>query len=97
MVKTEALDPELARVGWLASNFVWCLGYSFERSRAGLDLLIHKRHNDHRVDKLRLILLFDIETNMQNKRLGCEAMKRAESCRGVSPEQYGHRRDKASN
>eukprot|EP00957_Ditylum_brightwellii_P075503 5738702-Ditylum_brightwellii.AAC.2 len=63
-MKTEALDPELARVGWLASNFVWCSGYSSEQPRAGLDLLRHKKHNDHRVDKLRPILLFDIETNM---------------------------------
>eukprot|EP00957_Ditylum_brightwellii_P072678 5523308-Ditylum_brightwellii.AAC.1 len=28
MVKIEALDPEMARVGWLASNFIWCSGYS---------------------------------------------------------------------
>ena len=49
MVKTEAKDDELGRIGWLASNFLWCSGYSSNRSREGLDLLIHKKPNDYRV------------------------------------------------
>ena len=97
MIKTECLDPYIANTNWNASNFPWCTGYSPRRYRTGLDLLIHKRANDNRVDRLRPILLFDLEANMHNKRLGKEAMQRAEECHGIAPEQYGSRKKKAAD
>eukprot|EP00957_Ditylum_brightwellii_P072280 5494305-Ditylum_brightwellii.AAC.1 len=78
MIKTECLDPYIANTNWNSSNFLWCTGYSPRRYRTGLDLLIHKWSNDNRVDRLRPILLLDLEANMHNKRLGKEAMQRAE-------------------
>eukprot|EP00957_Ditylum_brightwellii_P094726 7213784-Ditylum_brightwellii.AAC.1 len=67
MIKAEASDTYLAQVGWQASNFPWCTGYSPDRFLRGLDLLIHKKPNDNRVHRLWPILLFDLEANMHNK------------------------------
>eukprot|EP00957_Ditylum_brightwellii_P117234 8941121-Ditylum_brightwellii.AAC.1 len=92
MIKTEQEDPYLAHMGWMASNVPWCTGYSPQRSREGLDLLIHKKPNDNRVTKLHPILLIDIEANMHNKRLGKEAMERAEKLNTIAPEQFGSRK-----
>lgn len=97
MVKAEATDPELAHQNWMSSNYVWCSGYSPDRFRTALDLLIHKKPGDNRVHRLRPIMLFDIECNIHNKRLGWFAMQRAEECEGVAPEQYGSRKHKAAD
>eukprot|EP00957_Ditylum_brightwellii_P136721 10426141-Ditylum_brightwellii.AAC.1 len=60
------------------------LGYLPIRFRQDTDLLIHKKANDNRVSKLRPILLFNIEANMHNKRLGREAMEMAEENGGIA-------------
>eukprot|EP00957_Ditylum_brightwellii_P078893 5998482-Ditylum_brightwellii.AAC.1 len=75
MIKTECLDPYIVNTNWNASNFSWCTGYSPRRYRTVLDLLIHKQANNNRVDRLRPILLFDLEANIHNKRLDKEAMQ----------------------
>eukprot|EP00957_Ditylum_brightwellii_P054264 4110314-Ditylum_brightwellii.AAC.1 len=92
MVKTEAVDPCISRINWHASNFTWCTGYLSIRFRQGTDLLIHKRAIDKWVIKMRSILLFDIDVNMHNKRLGREAMEKAEENGGIAPEQYNNRK-----
>eukprot|EP00957_Ditylum_brightwellii_P096743 7368025-Ditylum_brightwellii.AAC.1 len=97
MVKTEATDPLLARVNWQASNFPWCSGYSPIRFRHGLDLLIHKRLNSNCIDSLRPNFLFDIEANMHNKRLGKDAMNRAENCGSIAPEQFESKKEKSAD
>eukprot|EP00957_Ditylum_brightwellii_P080911 6154933-Ditylum_brightwellii.AAC.1 len=48
MVKTEAADPLLSRIGWNAFNYPWCLGYAPQCYCQGLDLLIHKDPDDFR-------------------------------------------------
>eukprot|EP00957_Ditylum_brightwellii_P047340 3596844-Ditylum_brightwellii.AAC.1 len=96
MIKIELSNPILADVNWKASNFPWCTGYSPSRFRSGLDLLIHKRNNENRVNKLRPILLFGIEANMHNKMLSKDAMRRAEACGGVASEQFGSQRNKSA-
>eukprot|EP00957_Ditylum_brightwellii_P159509 12141955-Ditylum_brightwellii.AAC.2 len=68
MMKTECLDPYIDNTNWNASNCLWCTGYSPRRYRSGLNLLIHKQSNDNRVDRLRPILLFDLEANMLARR-----------------------------
>eukprot|EP00957_Ditylum_brightwellii_P154339 11745028-Ditylum_brightwellii.AAC.1 len=97
MIKTDLEDKYISQVNWHASNVPWCSGYSPKRFRKGLDLLIHKRHNDNRVSKLCPILLFDIKANMHNKRLGKEAMRRAEIIGGIAMEQYGSCKNQAAN
>eukprot|EP00957_Ditylum_brightwellii_P201642 15326568-Ditylum_brightwellii.AAC.2 len=90
-------DTYLAQVSWQASNFPWLSGYSPDRYRKGLDLLIHKKPDNNRVNRLRPILLFDLEANMHNKRLGRFAMELAEGNGGIAEEQYGSRKHKAAD
>eukprot|EP00957_Ditylum_brightwellii_P198834 15155650-Ditylum_brightwellii.AAC.1 len=97
MIKTELEDKYISQVNWHASNIPWCTGHSLKRFCKGLDLLIHKRHNDNRVSKLRPILLFNIEANMHNKCSGEEAMCRTEIVGGISMEQYGSRKNQAAD
>ena len=78
MVKTEALDPELAEIVWRRFNFPCYIGYSPKRYRKRLDILIHEYPTDFRPHRLRPILLFDIETNIHNKSLVRYAVNRAE-------------------
>lgn len=97
MVRTELDDMELAEIGWHRFNFPWCTGYSPDRFRRGLDLLLHKDPNDFRPHRLRPILLFDIEANLHNKVLGRYTMRNAEAINGLAPEQYGSRSFKAAD
>ena len=77
MEKTDALDLELAEIVWQRFNLPWCMGYSLKCYQRGLDLLITKEPNDFRPHRLHTILLFDIETNMQNKHLERTTMRKA--------------------
>eukprot|EP00957_Ditylum_brightwellii_P021422 1616084-Ditylum_brightwellii.AAC.1 len=97
MIKTEVNDPYIANINGKASNFIWCTGYSPKLYREGLNLLIHNRSNNNRVSKLRPILLFDIEANMHNKRLGRFAIERAEGLGGIAPKQFGSRKYKSAD
>ena len=56
-------------------------------------MLIPKKPDDFEVSHLRPILLFDINCNQNNKRLGREVMRLAETHDGLTSEQYGSRKD----
>ena len=94
MIKTEALDPELAEIFCQRFNLPWCMGYFPKRYQRGLYLLIHKYPNDYRPHIIRPIILLEIETNMHNKHLGRTAMCKAKNLDGLDPEQYGTRKSK---
>ena len=95
MVKTEVLDPELAKSGWHRFNFPWCTGYSPKRYQIGLDNIFHKDPNDCRLQRRWPILLFDIEANMHNKHLGRIAMSQSEIIDVIDREHYRIRKAKA--
>ena len=61
MVKTDAMESELAEIGWRRFNFPWFTGYSTKRYRKVLDLIIHKDPNDYQPHRLHPILLVDIK------------------------------------
>ena len=97
MVKTYALDPELREANWRIFNFPWCTRYPPNRHQRGLDLLIHKDHEDFHPHQLRPILMFDIEANLHNKYLEKLSMRISEELGDLSPEQYGSRKGKAAD
>eukprot|EP00957_Ditylum_brightwellii_P210043 15364506-Ditylum_brightwellii.AAC.2 len=84
MIKTEIGDPCIANVNWNASNFPWCTRYSPNRFR-------------NRVYWTRPTLLFNLEANIQNKRLGKEVMQHAEEYPGLAIKQYGSRKFKSAD
>jgi hypothetical protein len=97
MIKTAALDPTLCLVDYHLAYVPWKTGRPAPTWLHGLDLLIYKAAGDNRAEKLRPILLFDIEANMHNKRLGRVAMRKAEEANAISWEQYGSRRSHSAD
>ena len=63
----------------------------------GLDLLIHKDPNDFRPQRIRPILLFDVEAILHNKTLRKEVMQLAILTGTLSPEQYGSIKSKVND
>jgi hypothetical protein len=63
-------------------------GYAPKRHRQGIDVMLLKKENVNDVDKLRTVVLFDSEANMNYKHLGRRAMKAAIKLHQIVPEQY---------
>ena len=81
------MEPELRGVGWRRFNFPWFTGYSPKKYCRGFDFLIHKDPNDCRPHRLRPILIFDIEANLQNNNIGKLTIKTAEYLDALALEQ----------
>jgi Reverse transcriptase (RNA-dependent DNA polymerase). len=92
--KTGILHPSIARLLYQRSQFPMLTGYSPKRHRRGIDVMLLKKENVYDVDKLRTIVLFDTEANMNNKHTGRRAMKAALRKGLIVDEQYSrpHRR-----
>ena len=54
--------------------------------------MLEKAKGNYRVDKLRTILLYEANFNMNNKYFGKDMMKAAEAGKILTPEQYGSRK-----
>ena len=64
-------------------------GYSPNRHRQGMDVMLLKKENSYNVDRLHTIVLFDLEANMNYKHLGGRrAMNAAIKLNQVAMEQY---------
>ena len=92
--KAGCLHKDIALAHFHMAEIPFSGGYSPIRHRKGTDLVLLKSENDYRIKKLRTIVLFDAECNMNNGRIGREAMKMALSNKLIAPEQYSrpHRR-----
>jgi Reverse transcriptase (RNA-dependent DNA polymerase) len=71
-------------------------GYSLERWHHGVDVMIPKKQESLRVDKLRTIVLMEADYNYMNKIIGRRIMKNAEDANTIAPEQFGSRKQKSS-
>lgn len=79
----------LAEVEAAWMNAPFRLGFSSERSKKGLDIMLEKKEGVRQVDKLRAILLFEADYNTHAKVLSRQVMAAAEQW--LAPEQYGSR------
>jgi hypothetical protein len=70
-------------------------GYSPERHRKGIDVMLLKKENNFHVDSLRTIVLFDSEANMNYKHIGRKAMRLALDQQQIATEQYSRPQRKA--
>ena len=78
-------------IGWLLFNLAeipFISGYAPQAWQEGVDVIILKAANDYRIEKMRTIVLYHPEFNMNNKRLGWEAMQVAISNNQLAIEQY---------
>ncbi len=67
------------------------MGYSPNRWRHGLNVMLEKAPGNFEVERLRIILLFEADCNQNNKWLGRAFMKEAELWDLLAVEQYGSR------
>jgi Reverse transcriptase (RNA-dependent DNA polymerase) len=62
----------------------------------GIDIMIPKKADSQRVDKLRTIVLMEADFNFINKIIGKRIMKNAETANNLAAEQYGSRKQMSS-
>lgn len=62
----------------------------------GIDIMIPKKADSQRVDKLRTIVLMEADFNFVNKIIGKRVMANAERANNLASEQYGSRKSKSS-
>lgn len=92
--KAVAAHPTLSTFSRLWSNLSYRTGYCPSRWRRGLNVMLEKKPGVLNVDKLRTILLYEPDFNMNNKKLGRDMMRFAEQHQLLAPEQYGSRKSK---
>jgi len=63
--------------------------YLYHQWKTGINIMLEKSPGNFQVDKLCIILLFEVEFNQLNKHIRREMMHHAEQYRLVAGEQYG--------
>jgi hypothetical protein len=86
--KAATTHPKLSTMLYKRAMVPMITGYSPSRHREGVDVMLLKKENDTNVDRLRTIVLFDSEANMNYKHLGRRAMKSAIELEQIATEQY---------
>jgi hypothetical protein len=86
--KAAITHPQLSTMLYKRAMVPMVTGYSPSRHREGVDVMLLKKENDTNVDRLRTIVLFDSEANMNYKHLGRRAMKSAIELEQIATEQY---------
>ena len=61
-----------------------------------MDVLIPKKEGEEFVEKLRPILMFEVDANNNNKILGGEMMHHTERAKSITKEQCGSRKGHSS-
>ena len=94
--KCGSLDNTINWVNASMANIPYLSGYSPSRWQQGINVMIEKKKGNYRVDRLRTILLYEADFNMNNKYLGRDMMQQAEKRKILANEQYGSRKKKAA-
>jgi Reverse transcriptase (RNA-dependent DNA polymerase) len=71
-------------------------GYSLKRWQTGINVMIPKKEDSVRVDKLRTIVLLEADFNFLNKIIGKRMMRQGESTGAIAEEQFGSRKQKSA-
>lgn len=66
-------------------------GFSPDRWKQGIDVMLEKKKGVRQVNKLRAILLYEADFNQNNKLLGKLMLEQAERNGAVAVEQFGSR------
>jgi len=71
-------------------------GISPTRWHTTLNVMLEKLAGNCWVEKLCIIMLFEVDFNSNNKWLGCALMAQVENNQALAEEQYGSRKGKAA-
>jgi len=75
MFKAQATRKHLSALDASIRSLAYSTGFTYRQWQFGIDVQLLKRSQDYRVNKLRTILLIEADFNMNNKKLGKEAME----------------------
>ena len=93
MMKANAADPDLAAFDTALANLSFSTGYTLRRWRPSINVMIPKKATSNRVDKQRIIHLWEADANANFKILARKAMAAGERNGLLAKEQYGSRKD----
>ena len=94
--KTCALNQNTADFEAAMAHIPYITGYTPKEWQVGVDIMIYKKANMDRVDKLRTIVLKEADANFNDGRLGRDMMDHAERHKMIAREQYGSRKGHSS-
>jgi hypothetical protein len=90
--KAHEKDILLAALDAVLAQIPFEQGFSPERWRKGIEVMLLKLPGNYNVEKMRAILLFEADFNFNNKRWGRILMWYAEARNLLAAEQYGSRK-----
>jgi hypothetical protein len=90
--KAHGRSKYLSEIDTIMANLPYIYGFSPQRWKKGLDVMLEKKPGVRQVSSLRAILLYEADFNQNNKRLGREMLFRAEKHKAVAAEQFGSRK-----
>ena len=94
--KTCALNKATADFEATMAHIPYVTGYAPKEWKVGVNIMIYKKVNMDRVDKLRTIVLKEADANFNDGKLGRDMMHHAEMNGMIAKEQYGSRKGHCS-
>jgi hypothetical protein len=91
-MKAHLFDAYNVQVDTIFARMPYQLGFSPDRWRKGIDVMLEKKKGVYNIDKLRAILLYEADFNQNNKKLGRQMLATAELYDAIAPEQFGSRK-----
>jgi hypothetical protein len=91
-MKAHLLHAHNVQVDTIFARLPYQWGFSPERWRKGVDVMLEKKKGVYNIDKLRAILLYEADFNQNNKKLGRQMLAMAERFDALAPEQFGSRK-----
>jgi len=82
-------NPEILVINAAMADIPFCMGFTYERWKKGLNIMIKKTVGDFNVKKLCIILLFEADFNANNKWIGWAIMYQAEQAHLMAEEHFG--------
>jgi hypothetical protein len=92
-MKAGAMDDLTAEIDFLLTNIPLKGGFSPDRWKKSIDVMIQKKSGVTHLSGLRTIVLFPVDCNYAFKHVGQEMMRIAEKAHSLAPEQYGSRKN----
>jgi len=89
-------NPEILIMNATMADIPLRTGFSYERWKTGLNIMIEKTTGDFNVEKLQIILLFEADFNANNKWIGRAVMYQVEQAHILAEEQYRSRKFKSA-
>jgi hypothetical protein len=94
--KTCALNKDTANFEATMAHIPYVTGYTPKEWQVGVNIMIYKKANIDRVDKLRTIVLKEADANFNDGKMGKDMMHFAEENNMIAKEQYGSRKGHSS-